>query len=39
MLWGSGDSDMQVYLPFCRHVFQVQTMAELAAAVDEWLTA
>ncbi len=38
MLWGSGDSDMLAYLPYCRHVFQVQTMAELAAAVDEWLT-
>ncbi len=38
MLWGSGDSDMLTYRPYCQHVFQVQTMAELAAAVDEWLT-
>ena len=38
MLWGSGDSDMLAYLPHCKHVFQVQTMAELATAVDEWLT-
>ncbi len=38
MLWGSGDSDMLIYLPYCRHVFQVQTMAELAVAVDDWLT-
>lgn len=38
MLWGSGDSDMLDYLPFCQKVFQVQTMAELADAVDEWLT-
>lgn len=38
MLWGSGDSDMLTYLPFCQKVFQVQTMAELAAAVDEWMS-
>ncbi len=38
MLWGTGDSDMNEYLPFCDHVLQVQTMAELTAAVDELLT-
>ncbi len=35
MLWGTGDSDMQVYAPHCDHVLQVQTMTELTAAVDE----
>lgn len=35
MLWGTGDSDMLEYAPHCDHVLQVQTMAELTAAVDE----
>ena len=39
VLWGSDDSDMDRYLPFCDHVLQVQTMAELTAAVDELLAA
>lgn len=37
-LWGTGDSDMPEYAPHCDHVLQVQTMAELTAAVDELLT-
>jgi uncharacterized protein with von Willebrand factor type A (vWA) domain len=38
MLWGSGDSDMLRYLPFCSAVFEVNNMASLAEAVDRMLT-
>lgn len=37
-LWGSGDSDMLRYLPFCSTVFEVNNMAGLAEAVDRMLT-
>lgn len=37
-LWGTGDSDMPVYLPFATAVHRVSNMAELAAAVDKLLT-
>lgn len=37
-LWGTGDSDMLKYAPFCSNVFQVSNMAELAAAVDRMLS-
>ena len=38
MLWGSGDSDMLAYLPYCQKVFQVQNMVELVDAVNAWIT-
>ena len=38
LLWGSGDSDMLRYLPFCSAVFEVNNMASLAEAVDRLLT-
>ncbi|MCX8023628.1 MAG: VWA domain-containing protein [Thermanaerothrix sp.] len=37
-LWGSGDSDMLRYLPYCTHVFQVANLNQLTAAVDRLLT-
>jgi uncharacterized protein with von Willebrand factor type A (vWA) domain len=37
-LWGTGDSDMPVYLPFATVVHRVSNMAELAVAVDKLLT-
>jgi uncharacterized protein with von Willebrand factor type A (vWA) domain len=37
-LWGSGDSDMPRYLPYCTHVFQVANLNQLTAAVDRLLT-
>jgi uncharacterized protein with von Willebrand factor type A (vWA) domain len=37
ILWGSGDSDMLKYAPFCSNILQVSTLAELAAAVDRLL--
>ena len=33
-LWGTGDSDIQQYIPHCHSVHKVSTLAELAAAVD-----
>lgn len=33
-LWGTGDSDMPLYLPLCESVHQVSNLAELAQAVD-----
>ncbi|MBI3089036.1 MAG: VWA domain-containing protein [Candidatus Tectomicrobia bacterium] len=33
-LWGTGDSDIQQYIPHCYSVHKVSTLAELAAAVD-----
>jgi uncharacterized protein with von Willebrand factor type A (vWA) domain len=36
-LWGSGDSDMQKYEPYCRSVFQVANLAQLAEAIDHLL--
>ncbi|MER3513417.1 MAG: hypothetical protein C4310_02625, partial [Chloroflexota bacterium] len=35
--WGSGDSDMLLYQPYCASVHQVSNLAELAEAVDEIL--
>jgi uncharacterized protein with von Willebrand factor type A (vWA) domain len=37
ILWGSGDSDMLKYAPFCSNILQVSTLAELTAAVDRLL--
>ncbi len=36
-LWGTGDSDMLKYAPYCERTFQVGTLAQLAAAVDQLL--
>lgn len=36
--WGTGDSDMLQYAPFCDTILRVSTLAELAAAVDRLLT-
>lgn len=37
-LWGSGDSDMLRYFPYCDQVFQAGTLAELSAAIDHLLS-
>jgi uncharacterized protein len=37
-LWGTGDSDMPKYYPFCDSVFKVSNLAELTAAVDRFLS-
>jgi uncharacterized protein with von Willebrand factor type A (vWA) domain len=37
MLWGTGDSDMLKYAPMCNVILQVNTLAELTAAVDKLL--
>jgi len=37
MLWGTGDSDMLKYAPLCNVILQVNTLAELTAAVDKLL--
>jgi uncharacterized protein with von Willebrand factor type A (vWA) domain len=37
LLWGTGDSDMLQYTPLCDVILQVNTLAELAAAVDKLL--
>jgi uncharacterized protein with von Willebrand factor type A (vWA) domain len=36
-LWGTGDSDMLKYAPYCGRTFQVANLAQLAAAVDQLL--
>jgi uncharacterized protein len=36
-MWTSGDSDMLKYAPHCNGIFQVNTLSELAAAVDKLL--
>jgi uncharacterized protein with von Willebrand factor type A (vWA) domain len=36
-LWGTGDSDMLKYSPYCGRTFQVSNLAQLAAAVDQLL--
>lgn len=36
-LWSTGDSDMLKYAPYCDTVVQVNTLAELAIAVDKLL--
>lgn len=37
-LWGTGDSDMLRYFPYCDQVFQAGTLAELSSAVDHLLS-
>ena len=37
LLWGTGDSDMLQYAPFCGVILRVNTLAELTAAVDKLL--
>ena len=37
-LWGSGDSDMLKYTPFCDDVLQVSTLGQLSEAVDSLLS-
>lgn len=36
-LWGTGDSDMLKYAPYCSKIFQVSNLVQLAAAVDQLL--
>lgn len=36
-MWSTGDSDMLKYAPHCHAILQVNTLAELAAAVDRLL--
>ena len=36
-LWGTGDSDMMKYAPYCGRTFQVSNLAQLADAVDHLL--
>lgn len=36
-LWGTGDSDMLKYAPYCGRTFQVSNLSQLAAAVDHLL--
>jgi len=36
-IWGSGDSDMPAYLPYCDIVHKVANMVELTSAVDRLL--
>ncbi len=35
--WGTGDSDMPKYLPFCDAVYQVRNLKQLAEALDQML--
>ncbi len=37
-LWGSGDSDMLRYAPYCDSILQVSNLAELTTAVDRLLS-
>lgn len=36
-LWGTGDSDMPRYLPFCDLAFQVSNLRQLSQAIDQIL--
>lgn len=38
MLWGTGDSDMLQYAPFCTHILMAATLGELTEAVDHLLS-
>ncbi|MCS6825901.1 MAG: VWA domain-containing protein [Caldilinea sp.] len=38
MLWGTGDSDMLQYAPFCTNVLMAATLGELTEAVDHLLS-
>jgi uncharacterized protein with von Willebrand factor type A (vWA) domain len=35
-LWGTGDSDMLQYAPFCTRIFQVSNLSELTTAIDQF---
>jgi uncharacterized protein with von Willebrand factor type A (vWA) domain len=35
--WGTGDSDMWEYAPFCDRVYHVRNLAQLSAAIDRLL--
>jgi uncharacterized protein with von Willebrand factor type A (vWA) domain len=35
--WGTGDSDMLDYVPYCDEVYQVRNLAQLSTAVDQLL--
>jgi hypothetical protein len=35
--WGTGDSDMLAYQPFCHDVYQVRNLAQLTQAIDQIL--
>ncbi len=37
-MWGTGDSDMWAYVPYCDDIHQVNNMAELTNAIDKLLT-
>ncbi|RME40363.1 MAG: VWA domain-containing protein, partial [Caldilineae bacterium] len=37
-MWGTGDSDMLAYVPYCDAIHQVANMAQLTYAVDRLLT-
>jgi uncharacterized protein with von Willebrand factor type A (vWA) domain len=37
IMWGTGDSDMLEYAPLCDQIYQVSSLADLAAAVDKML--
>lgn len=37
-MWGTGDSDMPHYAPFCDSILQIRTLSELSAAVDRLLS-
>ncbi len=34
-LWGTGDSDIPKYGPYCKKIFQVGNLAQLADAIDQ----
>jgi len=36
-LWGTGDSDMLKYAPYCGKIFQVSNLAQMATAIDQLL--
>jgi uncharacterized protein with von Willebrand factor type A (vWA) domain len=38
VIWGTGDSDMRKYLPFCHSVHEVGTLQQLTDAVDHLFT-
>lgn len=37
-LWGTGDSDMNLYAPLCDAVYPVRNLAQLSTAVDKIMT-
>ena len=36
--WGTGDSDMLLYAPYCSDIYQVRNLAQLTEAIDRMLT-